>query len=396
MDLGGDHAGRRSGVGRYRSAAWSLAALALFLLLGVPAAARAAEPVVRAVLFFSPTCGHCEYVINDVLPGLFEEVGGAPGFYYDESLPAEEVAFYLLGNGRLQILLVNAAVSDGAGLFVAATDAFDIPSGGVPRLVVGDEYLIGSGDIPERFPDIVLGTLDEGGTIDWPAIPGLAEALDKVPVPSGEVDPVTTSSIPEGEPAPPLPGAATSMGDRFRQDPVANSISVAVLALMVAALVGSVLRMRRSEDAAPPGWAVLLLALVGLGIAAYLAFVEVGGSEAVCGPVGDCNTVQQSEYARLFGVIPIGLLGVVGYAVTLLTWGVTRLGRGRLADVAAVLLFAGVVSGVLLSAYLTFLEPFVIGASCAWCLGSAVIITVLLWLTARPAVAAWSRIRAGS
>jgi len=124
--------------------------------------------------------------------------------------------------------------------------------------------------------------------------------------------------------------------------------------------------------------------------------VEVGGSEAVCGPVGDCNTVQQSEYARLFGVIPIGLLGVVGYALTMLLWGVTRLDRGRLADVAAVLLFAGVVSGVLLSAYLTFLEPFVIGASCAWCLGSAVIITVLLWLTARPAVAAWSRIRAGS
>ena len=60
---------------------------------------------------------------------------------------------------------------------------------------------------------------------------------------------------------------------------------------------------------------------------------------------------------------------LVGYAVTVVAWGVTRLGRGRLADAAAVVLFAGVVGGVLLSGYLTFLEPLVVGATCAWCLG---------------------------
>jgi uncharacterized membrane protein len=36
--------------------------------------------------------------------------------------------------------------------------------------------------------------------------------------------------------------------------------------------------------------------------------------------------------------------------------------------------------GLLFSIYLTFLEPFVIGATCAWCLTSAIIITLLLWL----------------
>ena len=36
--------------------------------------------------------------------------------------------------------------------------------------------------------------------------------------------------------------------------------------------------------------------------------------------------------------------------------------------------------GVLFSIYLTFLEPFVIGATCAWCLSSAVIMTLLLLL----------------
>ena len=51
------------------------------------------------------------------------------------------------------------------------------------------------------------------------------------------------------------------------------------------------------------------------------------------------------------------------------------------------------VSGTLFSIYLTFLEPFVIGATCAWCLASAVILTLLMWLSARPGFDAWKRLR---
>jgi len=39
-------------------------------------------------------------------------------------------------------------------------------------------------------------------------------------------------------------------------------------------------------------------------------------------------------------------------------------------------------AGTLFSAYLTFLEPFVIGATCAWCITSAVIMAVLMVLSA--------------
>ena len=42
--------------------------------------------------------------------------------------------------------------------------------------------------------------------------------------------------------------------------------------------------------------------------------------------------------------------------------------------------------GTLFSIYLTVLEPFVIGATCLWCLSSAVIMTVIMWLAAKPAV----------
>ena len=46
--------------------------------------------------------------------------------------------------------------------------------------------------------------------------------------------------------------------------------------------------------------------------------------------------------------------------------------------------------GVLFSVYLTFLEPFVIGATCAWCLTSAILMTALFWLSLAPARAALS------
>ena len=45
------------------------------------------------------------------------------------------------------------------------------------------------------------------------------------------------------------------------------------------------------------------------------------------------------------------------------------------------------------SAYLTFLEPFVIGATCMWCIGSALAMLGLLWLTAEPGWAAIDRLR---
>ena len=41
---------------------------------------------------------------------------------------------------------------------------------------------------------------------------------------------------------------------------------------------------------------------------------------------------------------------------------------------------------------LTFLEPFVIGATCAWCLTSAILMAALLWLTTAPGSAALARV----
>jgi len=60
----------------------------------------------------------------------------------------------------------------------------------------------------------------------------------------------------------------------------------------------------------------------------------------------------------------------------------------ELAGYAPPALFGVTLFGVLFSLYLTILEPFVIRAACAWCLTSAVLVTLLMLLSLRPTLQA--------
>lgn len=84
----------------------------------------------------------------------------------------------------------------------------------------------------------------------------------------------------------------------------------------------------------PSVW-IPILCLIDIAVAGYLAYVETTHAEAVCRPVGDCNTVQQSEYVRLFGVLPVGWLGLFGYIAIILMWLASRYGGARIAQLAA-------------------------------------------------------------
>jgi uncharacterized membrane protein len=97
--------------------------------------------------------------------------------------------------------------------------------------------------------------------------------------------------------------------------------------------------------------------------------------------VGDCNTVQSSPYAKLFGLIPIGLVGAVGYIAILVAWLWRRFRNDKLSNIAGPIMFGMALFGTLFSVYLTYLELFVIHAVCIWCLTSAVIITALMLLS---------------
>ncbi len=126
--------------------------------------------------------------------------------------------------------------------------------------------------------------------------------------------------------------------------------------------------------------AIALLALIGFFVAVYLWLYKIGVAGALKCGTGACETVQTSRWADLFGV-PVAFYGVVGYAVLLVVALVglqpTWLGRRG----ATLLLAALATGGVLFSAWLTYLELFVIHAICRWCVGSALIMTAI-WVVA--------------
>jgi len=395
----------------------------------------ATGPVVRAVLFFSPTCPHCERVMREDLPPLVARHGA-----------------------RLRIVALNSSIPSGHEAYEEAIRVLGVPPSrrGVPLLVVGREHLVGSKEIPDRFPALVDEGLEAGG-IDWPDLPRVRELLASegllaepeptasragaerevpaavavdapapaaaaadapsatetpapaeppVVVPTPAAGSLETAGTPGAAGSPsaaaapltpdgPPPSAAPGPTDRFRSDPVGNSASVAILLAMLAALGWSLAAAAgrvRPPRAAP--WLLPALAIAGLGVAGYLAWVEATGSDAVCGPVGDCNTVQQSPYARLLGV-PVGLLGLLGYAAMLAAWGRARRARPGSEARAWRPVWALALVATALSAWLTFLEPFVIGATCAWCLSSAVLVTGILLAATAPAWAASRSAAAG-
>lgn len=404
------------------------AVLSFLLFVAGPMAAQeapAAEgPTVRAVLFYSPSCPHCRQVMTVDLPPLLERYGEA-----------------------LQIAAVNVATQGGQSLYLGTVRHLNVPPErlGVPTLVVGRRVLVGALEIPRDLPGIVDNGL-LGAGVDWPDVPVIQEALAQtaeepaaaaVPEPAEEATavpeaPANAVERPEGaappasrpvpEPAdvaeapstaaePVAPGArrptvvegsspvedlaptmereasfpTLTMGQRFMLDPAGGSMASVVLVFMLVALAVSLAAVfQRVRLPELPVWTIPVLSLAGIGVASYLGYVEVTGVEAVCGPVGDCNTVQQSEYAQLFGV-PVGVLGILGYVAMGATWMVGMGRRGtRPAAVAAT--WALALGATLFSMYLTFLEPFVIGATCAWCLSSAVI-TALILVAATPRAA---------
>ena len=338
---------------------------------------QAQPAVARAVLFYSPSCPHCQKVIQEVLPPLREKYGD-----------------------QLDILEVNVSTSEAQDLYHLAVERYNVPEErrGVPLLFVGDRYLIGSREIPEKLPGIIEDGIAAGGIL-WPDIPGLSDVIISRTDPTTETKSADTEQTTEtqsstntipSDTAPTTPGMGIM--DKFNRDPIGNFLAVVVLIGLVASAIVStaqVIRLPENEQRLWPEWIPFALIVVGLGIALYLSYIELTHSQAVCGPVGDCNTVQQSPYARLFGVIPVGLLGVAGYLVIGSAWIAQKAGVGQWKYYGALAAWAFTLFGVLFFIYLTFLEPFVIGATCAWCLTSALVMVLLLLASTPPAIEAW-------
>ena len=390
--------------------------LLALLLFPLQAAAQTAEqPIVQAVLFYSPSCPHCHIVIDELLIPMQEQYGD-----------------------QLQLVGIDTSLLAGDELYDEAIELFEIPQNrlGVPTLIVSDVVLVGSLEIPARFPELVEEGLSAGG-IGWPDIPGLAVAIPNLPPsaepnaePEAEVpataeletipqnpEPVSvpttlpsseplSGAAPENEVDPTATAPASALPVQSLEnmnseaispesevpplDPVGFGLAKVVLFSMVLALIYTarlIIEPLLSPAKVPTATynlssAVPALALIGLGTALYLSYVEITHLEAICGPVGHCNIVQSSPHAQLMG-IPIAVLGALSYIGIIFLWIGQRILPDRLSALSLLSLVMLTIFGTGFSIYLTLLELFVIQAICAWCLSSAVIMTLLMILVAR-------------
>jgi uncharacterized membrane protein len=118
---------------------------------------------------------------------------------------------------------------------------------------------------------------------------------------------------------------------------------------------------------------MIVLTVVGLGLASYLTYVHYSGIKPACSLGGSCEKVQTSAYSHLAGV-PVALMGLIGYVTIIILLLAPESEMTRFATVGVTTIGFG------FSAYLTYRELFSIHAICEWCVSSAVIMTVLVSL----------------
>ena len=113
------------------------------------------------------------------------------------------------------------------------------------------------------------------------------------------------------------------------------------------------------------------LAITGIGVATYITIADAGGGAPTCLAGGHgCATVANSRYSHIAG-INVAVFGIVGYVI-LVAAAASPGDLGRFGGLTGSLIGFG------FSAYLTYLELFVINAICQWCVASAVLMTLLV------------------
>ena len=122
-----------------------------------------------------------------------------------------------------------------------------------------------------------------------------------------------------------------------------------------------------------------LVSLAGIFVGVYLTLYKFGVIGSLVCNVGSCEKVQSSRYSVFLG-LPVATWGI-GFYLLMLVLSLASM-QERYAESRGLSLAMFLVTGwgVLFTAWLNYLEAFVINAWCEWCLGSAAMVLVLFIL----------------
>jgi uncharacterized membrane protein len=142
----------------------------------------------------------------------------------------------------------------------------------------------------------------------------------------------------------------------------------------------------------PPLWlqlTTLVLSLAGLGVSTYLTIAHYTSSSILAcsaNSVVNCTAVTTSPESKVFGVLPVAVLGLA-FFVFMVPMTTPWAWRSRRREITLVRL-ASVIVGVGFILYLIYVELFQVGFICLWCT-SVHVITFLLFVLVALSVAAW-------
>lgn len=121
---------------------------------------------------------------------------------------------------------------------------------------------------------------------------------------------------------------------------------------------------------------VATLALAGIFVATYLLLYKLGRIGNLSCSIGSCETVNSSKWATFLGA-PVAAWGVAFYVGLFALAVVSTTERFASSHAVSTVLLAASFTGLVFSAYLTYLELFQIHAICQWCVMSAILVTII-------------------
>jgi uncharacterized membrane protein len=121
-------------------------------------------------------------------------------------------------------------------------------------------------------------------------------------------------------------------------------------------------------------WATMVSAIAGMAISIYMFVFKTFSIDAMCLGNGGCSTVNASPYSEIYG-IPVAAVGLIGYLAIIGSLILENF-SSFFEDNGPLLEFGMGLVGVVYSAYLTYLELYVIHAVCPFCVASAITITL--------------------